>query len=100
MEADVSHDLEDYWNEFKVLHHTKLLDGSLEEGEDYGSRSCDGKFIIYNIYKFLAIYISVKISAIHLLFFFLSFLFLSLSLPPPPPPNGKLCVRKYCYWQD
>jgi len=68
METDVNQDLEDYWNEYKVLQHTKLLDGSLEEGEDYGSRSCDGKFIIYiNIYKFLIIYISVKICTIHLM---------------------------------
>jgi len=41
METDVNQDLEDYWNEYKVLQHTKLLEGSLEEGEDYGSRSCD-----------------------------------------------------------
>lgn len=47
METDVNQDLEDYWNEYKVVQHTKLLDGSLEEGEDDGSRSCDGKSIIY-----------------------------------------------------
>jgi len=59
METDFNQDLEDYWNEYKVLQHTKLLDDSLEEGEDYGSRSCDGKFTIYiNIYKFCIIYIS------------------------------------------
>jgi hypothetical protein len=82
METDVNQDLEDYWNEFK------LLDGSLEEGEDYGSRSCDGKFIIYrNIYKFLIIYISVKICTIHLMFKFCVW------------HNGNLHVRKY-YWQD
>jgi hypothetical protein len=58
MEADVSQGLEDYWNEIKVLHPTKLLDSSLEEVEDYGSRSCDGKFIMYiNIYQYLIIYI-------------------------------------------
>lgn len=59
METDFNQDLEDYWNEYKDLQHTKLLDDSLEEGEDYGSRSCDGKFTIYiNIYKFCIIYIS------------------------------------------
>lgn len=41
METDVNQDLEDYWNEYKVLQHSKSVDGSLEEGEDYGSRSCD-----------------------------------------------------------
>jgi len=41
METDVNQDMEDYWNEYKILQHTKLLDSSLEEGEDYGSRSCD-----------------------------------------------------------
>jgi len=62
METDVNQDLEDYWNEYKVIPETKLLDDSLEEVEDYGSRSCDGKFIIYiKIYKFLIIYISKKL---------------------------------------
>ena len=51
METDVNQDLEDYWNEYKVLQHTKLPDGCLEEAEDYGSRSCDGKFC--NLYKYL-----------------------------------------------
>jgi hypothetical protein len=62
METDVNQDLEDYWNEYKVLQHIKLLDGSLEEAEDYGSRSCDGKSVIYiNIYKFLIIHISKNV---------------------------------------
>jgi hypothetical protein len=31
-----------------------LLDDYLEEVEDYGSRSCDGKFVMYiNSYKFV-----------------------------------------------
>jgi hypothetical protein len=51
METDVNQGLEDYWNEYKVLQHTKLPDGCLEEAEDYGSRSCDGKF--RNLYKYL-----------------------------------------------
>jgi hypothetical protein len=59
METDVNQDLEDYWNEYKVLQHTKLLDGCSEEAEDYGSRSCDGKFVNYiNICKLLIINIS------------------------------------------
>ncbi|PSN34389.1 hypothetical protein C0J52_15171 [Blattella germanica] len=41
METDVSQDFEDYWNEYKILHETKLLDDYLDEVEDYGSRSCD-----------------------------------------------------------
>ena len=48
METDVSQDFEDYWNEYKILHETKLLDDYLDEVEDYGSRSCDdGKLIIF-----------------------------------------------------
>jgi hypothetical protein len=47
METDVGQDFEDYWNEYKILQQTKLLDDYLEEAEDYGSRSCDGKFLIY-----------------------------------------------------
>lgn len=46
METDVSQDIEDYWNEYKILQETKLLDVYLDEVEDYGSRSCDGKFLI------------------------------------------------------
>jgi hypothetical protein len=47
METDVSQDIQDYWNEYKILQETKLLDVYLDEAEDYGSRSCDGKFLIY-----------------------------------------------------
>lgn len=54
METDVSQDFEDYWNEYKICQQTKLLDDYLEEVEDYGSRSCDGKFVIsVNSYKFV-----------------------------------------------
>ena len=48
METDVSQDFEDYWNEYKILRETKLLDDYLDEIDDYGSRSVeDGKLNWY-----------------------------------------------------
>jgi hypothetical protein len=47
METDVSQDFKEYLNECKILQETKILDDYLEEAEDFGSRSCDGMFLIY-----------------------------------------------------
>lgn len=42
MEADVSQDFQDYWNEYRIIQETKLLDDYLDE--EYGSR--DGMFFV------------------------------------------------------
>jgi hypothetical protein len=97
METDVNQDMEDYWNEYKILQHTKLLDSSLVEGEDYGSRSCDGKFIIYiNIYKFLIIYISKNLYHTSEV----TAASLCVCVCVHVWHNGNLHGRKYYYWQD
>lgn len=36
MEADVSQDFQDYWNEYRIIQETKILDDYLDE--EYGSR--------------------------------------------------------------
>ena len=43
MEADVSQDFQDYWNEYRIIQETKLLDDYLDE--EYGSR--DGMSLLF-----------------------------------------------------